>query len=178
MKIPFEYKQEQDKVYVTIFSETLELVDFMIFDYDEFYAKYKLPEDKDKLKEDMVDTMLNTQGGIPYSKDEIIANSYVNISSDLVKNAKKETPDKPKILRARFNIKFKRCNGDYRPLTWPLEYPYWCTGEGYDYFTIVAYVKDVETLYSQWPEAEQVDIEEVDKVEYSSRFQKPDWYKE
>lgn len=181
MKIPFEYKQEQDKVYVTIFSETLELVDFIVFDYDEFCAKYKMPEDKDKLKEDMVDTMLNIQGGIPYSKDEIIANSYINISTDLVKNAK--LGDK-KLFRVRFKIKFVDCDEDYRPVIWPIKYPYWVSGEhnnefddNDEYFILVAYVENSEELYKQWPEAYDLDIEEVDKIEFTDRFPKPDWYK-
>ena len=82
------------------------------------------------------------------------------------------------MLRVRFNIKFKRCNGDYRPILWPIKYPYWCTGETPDSFTLVAYVDSEEEFYKQWPEAHDLDIEEVEKIEFTGRFKKPYWYKE
>lgn len=33
------------------------------------------------------------------------------------------------MIRAKFYIKFKDCGNDYRPVKWPIKYPYWCTGE-------------------------------------------------
>lgn len=33
------------------------------------------------------------------------------------------------MLRARFYVSKKKCHGDYRPVKWPIKYPYWCTGE-------------------------------------------------
>lgn len=82
------------------------------------------------------------------------------------------------MLRVRFNMKFKRCNGDYRPILWPIKHPYWCTGKTPDSFTLVAYVKDENELFNQWPEAYILDIEEVEKIEFNERFPKPKWYKE
>lgn len=89
------------------------------------------------------------------------------------------------MLRVRFKIKFVDCDEDYRPVIWPIKYPYWCSGEhnnefddNDEYFILVAYVDSEEELYKQWPEAYDLDIEEVEKIEFTGRFQKPKWYKE
>lgn len=50
------------------------------------------------------------------------------------------------MIRARFYIKFKDCGNDYRPVKWPIKYPYWCTGESVDAFVIVAYAENVEQI--------------------------------
>ena len=50
------------------------------------------------------------------------------------------------MIRARFYIKFKDCGNDYRPVKWPIKYPYWCTGESVDSFVIVAYAENVEQI--------------------------------
>ncbi len=39
-----------------------------------------------------------------------------------------------KMIRARFFVEKKKCDGDYRPLIWPIQYPYWCTGENDRFF--------------------------------------------
>lgn len=33
------------------------------------------------------------------------------------------------MIRARFYIKKSDCSNDYRPVKWPIKYPYWCSGE-------------------------------------------------
>jgi hypothetical protein len=38
------------------------------------------------------------------------------------------------MIRARFFVEKKKCDGDYRPLIWPIQYPYWCTGENDRFF--------------------------------------------
>ena len=83
------------------------------------------------------------------------------------------------MLRARF----KANKEDYRSVNWPVKYPYWCTGYGEDYSIVVAYVDDLETLLENWPEASDIDFEEVSTIEVSTievsdRFPKPDWYSE
>ena len=80
--------------------------------------------------------------------------------------------------RVRFYISKEACKGDYRPVKWPLYHPYWRTGENDTHFILIAYVDSMEELTKLWSEAEIDFTEEVSKVEFSSRFPKPDWYKE
>ena len=49
----------------------------------------------------------------------------------------------------------------------------WCTGEGYGYSTDS--VEDIERL---WPTSNKIEWDEVDEIKFTSRFPKPDWYKE
>ena len=62
------------------------------------------------------------------------------------------------MIRARFFVEKKKCDGDYRPLIWPIQYPYWCTGENDRFFILVAYVNDMDELMNLWPEASDVYI--------------------
>ena len=82
------------------------------------------------------------------------------------------------MLSCRFYVNIEKVNRDYRPVIWPIKYPYWCSGESSTDFIIVAYVDSLDELYKQWPEAHNIDSEEVKKIEFSSRFPKPDWYTE
>ena len=82
------------------------------------------------------------------------------------------------MLKVRFYIDFEDCDNDYRPVVWPIKHPYWCTGENESSFVLVAYVDSEEELYKQWPEAYDLYIEEVEKIEFTGRFPKPEWYKE
>ena len=77
---------------------------------------------------------------------------------------------------ARFYVNIEEVNEDYRPIIWPIKYPYWCSGETSKDFIICAYVDNEDDIYKQWPEAFNVDIEKVDKIEFSDRFPKPEWY--
>lgn len=54
--------------------------------------------------------------------------------------------------------------------------PYWCTGEGEDYSIIVAYLPAGETVTDWWPEARDIDSEPVDRIRYSDRMPRPDWW--
>lgn len=67
------------------------------------------------------------------------------------------------MIRARFYIKFKDCGNDYRPVKWPIKYPYWCTGGSVDSFVIVAYAENVEQINDLWPEAYMIECEEVNE---------------
>ena len=82
------------------------------------------------------------------------------------------------MIRARFYMRFKDCGNDYRPVKWPIKYPYWCTGQSGDSFTIVAYADDVEQILELWPEAHRIETVNAEKIEFTTRFPKPKWYKE
>lgn len=82
------------------------------------------------------------------------------------------------MIRARFLIKRKDCGNDYRPIKWPIKYPYWCTGENDYSFIIVAYADDIKQIKSLWPEAYRIQSEEVQEIAFTPRFPKPEWYKE
>jgi len=56
----------------------------IVFESDDFDKRYYTSnlapsESMTKLHEDMVDTYLNIMGSVPYSKDEILANSKIHI---------------------------------------------------------------------------------------------------
>jgi len=79
------------------------------------------------------------------------------------------------MIRARFKTK----DSDYRPVVWPIKHPYWCTGYDSDGHPIlVAYVDDEQELMTNWPDAFDIDSEEVAAYKFSSRFRKPDWFNE
>lgn len=82
------------------------------------------------------------------------------------------------MIRARFYIKFKDCGNDYRPVKWPIKHPYWCTGESKKSFVIVAYADNLEQIKELWPEAYNIETEAVQGIEFTSRFPRPEWYKE
>lgn len=50
------------------------------------------------------------------------------------------------MIRARFYIKKSDCGNDYRPVKWPIKYPYWCSGESDDSFILVAYAEDEDSI--------------------------------
>lgn len=79
------------------------------------------------------------------------------------------------MLRVRFYTDAE----DYRPINWPLKYPYWLTGEIATEpitFIIVAYADDLEYIKENWPEATNIESQEVQKIEFSDRFPKPAWF--
>ncbi len=82
------------------------------------------------------------------------------------------------MILCRFYINIKEVNEDYRPVIWPIKYPYWCTGETKEDFILLAYVDSLDELYKQWPEAKDIESEEVDNIHFFERFPKPVWYKE
>lgn len=69
---------------------------------------------------------------------------------------------------------------DFRPIYKPPalpEGPWWCSGyDSDDRAVIIAYVKSLETIEKQWPEGEIDFFDNVEKVEFSSRFPKPEWW--
>lgn len=85
------------------------------------------------------------------------------------------------MIRARFKLHMNVLEDpeDYRPVSWPIKHPYWCTGSGEDsdgdFWTIVAYADSEEEILSLWPEACEIDAEERDEYTFTSRFPRPDW---
>ena len=82
------------------------------------------------------------------------------------------------MIRAKFPINREECGDDYRPVKWPIKYPYWCTGESAKFFELVAYADNVKQIRELWPEAHFVEYRHVNEIEFSDRFPKPEWYKE
>lgn len=77
------------------------------------------------------------------------------------------------MLRIRFQANLE----DYRPINWPVKHPYWCSGEGDTYSIVISYADNEKYIYDNWPEAKNLDIQEVDEYEFSDRFPKPNWFK-
>lgn len=76
------------------------------------------------------------------------------------------------MIRARFKANEK----DFRPVHWPVKHPYWCTGYGDGYSIVVAYADDEAEILRNWPEATEIDAEEVSEYSFTSRFPKPSWF--
>lgn len=85
-----------------------------------------------------------------------------------------------------YRIRFLQPTEDYRPIKFPPPGPFWCSGYACDELgetpILIAYVKDPAQILEFWPEAlfpeEQTFTQECEKVEFSDRFSKPDWWKE
>ena len=75
-------------------------------------------------------------------------------------------------------VRFKANLDDPRPINWPVKHPWWCTGTGEDYSIIVAYADDEKYIFKNWPEATDLDSQEVEGYVFTDRFPKPDWFKE
>lgn len=67
---------------------------------------------------------------------------------------------------------------DYRPLVFNPAYPWWCTGYGDCYVTIVAWLPSTEDLLKYWDDADDVDYTEHNEIVFNDRFPKPEYYKE
>lgn len=76
------------------------------------------------------------------------------------------------MIRGRFHADA----ADSRPVNWPVKHPYWCTGHGDGYSIVVAYADDEAEILRNWPEATNINAEEVTEYVFTSRFPKPDWF--
>lgn len=72
--------------------------------------------------------------------------------------------------------RFKANPDDPRPIKWPVEHPYWVTGESFGCSILVAYADSEEQILENWPEAEELDSEQVEGYTFTSRFPKPNWF--
>lgn len=80
------------------------------------------------------------------------------------------------MIRARFYIKKSDCGNDYRPVKWPIKYPYWCSAESSNSFVLVAYAEDEDSIKELWPEAYDINVLEKDtEIRFTLRFPKPEW---
>lgn len=78
------------------------------------------------------------------------------------------------MIRARFKV-----NGeDYRPVTWPIKHPYWCTGWSGDRSVLVAYADDEAEILRLWLDAEEIDAMPATEYQFTSRFPRPAWWQE
>jgi len=82
------------------------------------------------------------------------------------------TPAPAAILRVRF----KANPEDWRPVSWPIKYPCWCSGYTNDHSTVIAYVNQTEDIFALWPEASGLEVETYSEMIFTSRFPKPDWF--
>ena len=81
------------------------------------------------------------------------------------------------MIRARFHIRKDDCDNDYRPVKWPIKYPYWCSAESSNSFVLVAYAEDEDSIKELWPEAYDINVLEKDtEIRFTLRFPKPEWY--
>lgn len=81
------------------------------------------------------------------------------------------------MIRARFHIRKNDCDNDYRPVKWPIKYPYWCSAESSNSFVLVAYAEDEDSIKELWPEAYDINVLEKDtEIRFTLRFPKPEWY--
>ena len=74
-----------------------------------------------------------------------------------------------------FRYRFKTRSEDYRPVLWPPPGPYWCSGEGDDYWILIAWFPAQFQISDYWPEAEDLESTEEGPPIYTDRFPKPDW---
>jgi hypothetical protein len=75
-------------------------------------------------------------------------------------------------------VRFKTGPQDYRPAKFPPPHPYWCTGYmGDGAAVIIGYADDIRQVYEYWPDAEDIDTEEVQSYFFSGRFPRPAWFK-
>lgn len=77
-----------------------------------------------------------------------------------------------------FRIRFKTKAEDPRPVSWPIDHPYWVTGAGSNYHTLVSYADDIEYIRQLWPEAYDLDPEYAEGYVFTERFPKPEWFDE
>lgn len=75
-------------------------------------------------------------------------------------------------------VRFYANEDDYRPVKWPVKYPYWCSGYGEGYSVVVSFADNIEYIKENWPEATDIAATKVDAVTFSDRFPKPSWYQE
>lgn len=75
-------------------------------------------------------------------------------------------------------VRFRANEDDPRPISWPVKYPFWCTGYGDGYAIVVAYVDEESEILKLWPEATHIDAEECEEISFSSRFPCPKWFKQ
>ncbi len=74
--------------------------------------------------------------------------------------------------------RFKADGDDYRPMLFPPDGPYWCSGHAIndEYSIVVAYAPDEASILKHWPEAQDITMQEDVEITFTDRFPKPDWW--
>lgn len=89
MVFKFSYIKDYKQVYVTASWEKLKMNWFLVFDYEHFYKRYypdhQLMINMLLLKNDIVETYVDTVASVPYTKDELYDDLTVSVYSDLIK---------------------------------------------------------------------------------------------
>lgn len=67
---------------------------------------------------------------------------------------------------------------DYRPLVFNPHYPWWCSASADDAVTIVTYLPVDEPLAHYWDDAFDVTYTEEERITFSSRFPRPEYFVE
>ena len=75
-------------------------------------------------------------------------------------------------------IRFKVNPDDPRPVNWPIKHPYWVTGYAGDdsYAIVVSYADDRQYILENWPDAIELEVQEVEGYLFTGRFPKPEWF--
>lgn len=86
-------------------------------------------------------------------------------------------PGERRWIRYRFKTKSVE---DYRPLVFNPKYPWWCSGKAVDgsSATIIAYLPVEENLSLYWDDAFDIEKDEKESIEFTSRFPKPKYFLE
>lgn len=80
------------------------------------------------------------------------------------------------MIRARFRANYD----DWRPVRFPPPGPCWCTGYAGDESAsiVVAFLANPDQIKEFWPEAANIEWAERDKIDFTDRFPRPDWWPE
>lgn len=65
---------------------------------------------------------------------------------------------------------------DSRPLLFNPKYPWWESGYSDEHATIIAWLPAGANLYNYWDDAFDVESTEHDKIEFTDRFPKPNYF--
>lgn len=80
------------------------------------------------------------------------------------------------MMRVRFFVNAD----DPRPINWPVKHPFWVSGYCADgsHAIVVSYADNYEYIYSNWPDAENIESESTNGYAFTERFPKPTWFHE
>ena len=79
------------------------------------------------------------------------------------------------MIRVRFEIPYY-ITRDARPKVFYTKWPYWVCGRLPHAILMVAYAEDMKQLMEQWPYANILRCDKTEKIEFTARFYRPEWY--
>ena len=77
-----------------------------------------------------------------------------------------------------FRIRFHANEEDPRPIKFPVKHPYWISGYGEGFSIVISYADSIAYIFENWPEAEFLEVTEVEKYVFTDRFPRPEWFSE